>query len=145
MARVLEPVEAEAETSEGAAAFVRYYIDVINRAILTNDSRPLQSLSDPECGGCRSYIDSINGTASSNAHVETTGLTVTNAVAPRVESGETTVLLNFDGDGFVARTRDGAEIARGQPAKGLVAELRCMWKGGSWTVMGFRLASSDGS
>ncbi|KRC63999.1 hypothetical protein ASE12_04030 [Aeromicrobium sp. Root236] len=50
------PAQAKEDTPEGAAAFVKHYIDVFNYASNTGDVGELSRLSSPECKGCQSYI-----------------------------------------------------------------------------------------
>ncbi|MEV7396646.1 DUF6318 family protein [Aeromicrobium sp. NPDC092404] len=50
------PAQAEEDTPEGAAAFVKHYIDVFNYAASTGDVEELSSLSSPNCKGCQRYI-----------------------------------------------------------------------------------------
>ncbi|WP_286928349.1 MULTISPECIES: DUF6318 family protein [Aeromicrobium] len=51
------PAAAQEFTPNGAATFVRYYVSVLSFASATGDVEELESLSDPECGGCSDYID----------------------------------------------------------------------------------------
>src|SRR5215207_5804042 len=48
------PAQAEENTPEGAAAFVKHYIDVFNYASNTGDVRELRRLS-PSCEACEKY------------------------------------------------------------------------------------------
>lgn len=50
------PAQAKEDTPEGAAAFVKHYIDVFNYAASTGDVEELSRLSSPDCKGCQSYI-----------------------------------------------------------------------------------------
>lgn len=50
------PAQAKQDTPEGAAAFVKHYIDVVNYASSTGDVEELSRLSSPKCEGCQSYI-----------------------------------------------------------------------------------------
>lgn len=50
------PAQAKEDTPEGAAAFVKHYIDVFNYAASTGDVEELSRLSSPDCEGCQSYI-----------------------------------------------------------------------------------------
>ena len=51
------PAQAKQDTPEGAAAFVKHYIDVFNYAASTGDVDELSRLSDPACKPCRRYAD----------------------------------------------------------------------------------------
>lgn len=142
-AQVPRPAEADAFTSEGAAAFVRYYVEVLNTAIATNDVTRLQELSAPQCGGCRDYTQSIQKTLAAGGVVESGRLDVLNAVAPAIQDDETTVLMDFTTTAYLSRTSDGRELDR-FPAEGRrSAELRCTRRGDTWQVMGLRLASAQ--
>lgn len=50
------PAQAKEDSPEGAAAFVKHYINVFNYASSTGDVEELSRLSSPECEGCQSYI-----------------------------------------------------------------------------------------
>ena len=51
------PPQASEDSPEGAAAFVKHYVDVFNYAAATGDVKELSRLSAPDCKGCQSYID----------------------------------------------------------------------------------------
>jgi len=50
------PAQAKEDTPEGAAAFVKHYIDVFNYASNTGDVAELSRLSSPDCEGCQRYV-----------------------------------------------------------------------------------------
>ncbi|MRK01453.1 hypothetical protein GEV27_07945 [Aeromicrobium sp. S22] len=50
------PDQARQDSPEGAAAFVKHYVDVFNYAAATGDVEELTRLSAPTCEGCQSYI-----------------------------------------------------------------------------------------
>lgn len=50
------PAQASEDTPEGAAAFVKHYVDVFNYAAATGDVDELSRLSSPDCKGCQKYI-----------------------------------------------------------------------------------------
>jgi hypothetical protein len=51
------PAQASEDSPEGAAAFVKHYVDVFNYAAATGDVKELSRLSAPGCTGCQKYID----------------------------------------------------------------------------------------
>ncbi|AWB92631.1 hypothetical protein C3E78_10705 [Aeromicrobium chenweiae] len=51
------PDQAREDSPEGAAAFVKHYVDVFNYAAATGDVEELTRLSSPSCKGCQSYIN----------------------------------------------------------------------------------------
>ncbi|VXB37545.1 DUF6318 family protein [Aeromicrobium sp. 9AM] len=62
------PAQAKEDTSEGAAAFVKHYIDVFNYAASTGDVEELSRLSSPKCEGCQSYINLYRDTYKSGGY-----------------------------------------------------------------------------
>lgn len=50
------PAQASEDSPEGAAAFVKHYVNVFNYAAATGDVEELSRLSSPTCDGCQSYI-----------------------------------------------------------------------------------------
>ncbi|MCW2790796.1 MAG: hypothetical protein JWP56_3099, partial [Aeromicrobium sp.] len=48
--------QAKQDSPEGAAAFVKHYVDVFNYAASTGDVDELSRLSAATCEGCQSYI-----------------------------------------------------------------------------------------
>ena len=62
------PAQAKEDSSEGAAAFVSYWVDVFNYATQTGDVRPLQRASSETCSGCQRYINKIRQTYAAGGH-----------------------------------------------------------------------------
>lgn len=55
------PAQAKEDTPEGAAAFVKHYIDVFNYAASSGNTRPLRALSST-CAPCDSYATEFENT-----------------------------------------------------------------------------------
>ena len=55
------PAQAKEDSSEGAVAFVRHWIDTFNKASVSGDTTALEGLSDG-CEPCDSYSDAIRQT-----------------------------------------------------------------------------------
>ncbi|WP_147543790.1 DUF6318 family protein [Aeromicrobium massiliense] len=55
------PAQANAPFPEGAPAFTKYYVDVLNHAARTGDSSRLKALSADECVGCTQYVENFDG------------------------------------------------------------------------------------
>ena len=64
------PDQVGKDTPEGAAAFVSYYVDVLNFAAKTGKVSTLSELSSPRCKGCREYIDLYSGVYSAGGSFE---------------------------------------------------------------------------
>lgn len=50
------PKQAGEDSPEGAAAFVKHWVDVFNYAAATGAVEELSRLSSPDCKGCQNYI-----------------------------------------------------------------------------------------
>ena len=70
------PAQAKEDTPEGAAAFVKHYIDVFNYASNTGDVEELSRLSSPDCEGCQSYIKLYRDTYKAGGYFKDFGLDV---------------------------------------------------------------------
>ena len=64
------PEEAKAETSSGAIAFVKFYVDVVNHATSSGETQALADASAPACESCRSVIGKVNDLYSAGGHSE---------------------------------------------------------------------------
>lgn len=53
------PKQALSKDATGAAAFAGYWIHVLNVAVLTADPTLIETISQPTCKGCESYIRQI--------------------------------------------------------------------------------------
>lgn len=56
------PQAATAHTKAGAIAFVRHYIDLINYAQATGDTKPIRAVEGPHCSSCTSangYVERL--------------------------------------------------------------------------------------
>lgn len=136
------PDEARTQDAAGAEAFVRYYVDLINRTSTVMDAQPLREFSD----GCRE-CDRIAGTVERNAAAGNRfvggEVTITH-LAPLVVDAAT---AEFDMKGDLAAgsgiDASGAEIPDvGAPAyPGLSGGAAVRWDAGrdSWVITAFTL------
>ena len=130
------PTVAAAETPEGAAAFARYWMAVLESALATGDSSQLRALSDPACGGCANLIGAVES-GQPGETIRGANFVVEFAEAPPVGQGETVVTLRY------RRTAGELVPPSGQPtpiaAEGPIdAEMRLSHMDSTWIVLGFR-------
>jgi hypothetical protein len=52
---------ADEHTSDGAVAFTKYAVEVINRAYLTGDTASMRAIATPDCGTCDRAAADIDG------------------------------------------------------------------------------------
>ncbi|NUR08053.1 MAG: hypothetical protein HOQ22_13955 [Nocardioidaceae bacterium] len=70
------PAYAAANTEKGAQNFARYWVDVLNKATVTGDTKKLESLQKDSCEGCKVFTDRLNAIYQAGGHVETKGFNV---------------------------------------------------------------------
>ena len=51
------PADAEGSSIRSAKAFVGYYIDLLNYAMVTGDTKTFRAAGQQNCGGCADYVD----------------------------------------------------------------------------------------
>jgi hypothetical protein len=70
------PAQASEDSPEGAAAFVKHYVDVFNYAAATGDVKELTRLSSPDCAGCQSYIKLYKDTYADGGYFRDSGWSI---------------------------------------------------------------------
>ena len=64
------PPDGGLRTNAGAEAFVRYWIELVNYAQLSGDTRRLDSVTHSQCVGCNGLISTIRNAYASGGHIE---------------------------------------------------------------------------
>lgn len=125
------PAAASGRSDAAVKAFVDYWVDTVNYAMTTGDTRPLEA-SSSDCGGCDDYVDLYRGIYSSGGFLKTTGWTPT---FKQVDSGAggATVLLEVRAAPVRYRIEQGADT---QQSDSNVYQLRLQTKRGAsgWVV-----------
>jgi hypothetical protein len=135
------PPEATPETAPGAAAFARYYLELLNVAFRTSDATAVKAVSTQECEGCQNLIAAIERGDEPGETVTGGDYSVVFAEAPPVENGDVIVELRYDVSEVQVR-QDGGDVST-LPAKTAIdAQMRLLRRGDIWMVQGFRNLSS---
>ena len=129
------PAAAQANTPDGAKAFVAHWFDALNYGYRTNDPAPLKALSRPRCTVCTSFVESIDELRNKGQRLE--GGTFT-PYGPRVSVnssiGRTFVSVFYDCDSDVIYDKDGSVASRGPAEKGNEALFELAWGSAGWLV-----------
>lgn len=132
------PSAAAAATPQGAAAFARYYFDLINQGLTSGDGAAVRAVSDPGCGGCRNLIGAMEQEPTPGERIEGGLFEIVSAESPPLEEGAVIVSLQYR----VTEVRvlnDAGAVLRTTPAEGPSnGQLRLKRQGSSWIVLGFR-------
>lgn len=108
------PAQAKEDTPEGAAAFVKHYIDVFNYAARTGDVEELSRLSSPTCEGCQSYIKLYRDTYKAGGYFKGGDWTLSD-VELEVADEVTNVFALVRSDAGTRRESSTAETLPGDP------------------------------
>jgi hypothetical protein len=135
------PAEARTQDAAGAEAFVRYYIELINRTSTVMDAEPLRDLSDG-CRDCNRIADDTDQDAAAGHSYRGGELTITYIEAT---DPDPTAAVSFTVDQAALTVVDQA----GQPVRGLVFEALSRMSSGAtlrwdeasqtWVMVGLTL------
>ena len=67
------PDEARENTPEGAEAFVRYWVEVLNHATVSGETQILRDHSSSDCTSCQSILDLIDSTYGDGGAIQSEG------------------------------------------------------------------------
>jgi hypothetical protein len=137
-APVAVPTAALAASTQGASAFARHYIALLNEAFAMVDASAVREVSHPECQGCRNLIAAIEGPSTDGERVEGGDFSIHFAEAREIAPGDVLVDIRYsveplrvlDADGRVVDSRPGTAAIDGQ--------LRLLKGAHGWEVRGFR-------
>ena len=92
------PEAAKDDSEEGAVAFVKHYIELLNYASDTGDVERLREASDPKCVGCNSYIELYESTYANGGYFKDSGWKNSHQVSD-MQEGELLVFADIEAAG----------------------------------------------
>lgn len=133
------PAEAAAETPDGASAFARYYLALIDDAYRRGDTTALAAASAPGCGGCDSIMQSVRAVIGRGER-QVQGAAVVQAVAaPPVQNGDVILLIDFTVPSKTFVDQTGSTVATTAPTARTTAQMRLVRRADAWLVQGYRI------
>jgi hypothetical protein len=108
------PAEARTQDAAGAEAFVRYYIDLINRTSTVMDAAPLREFSDG-CADCNRIASSTEQAAAAGQDYDGGEITVLGVGEPLIDGLTAELPIRIDQAEFVVRDSTGEPIDGGSP------------------------------
>jgi len=109
------PAEARTQDAAGAEAFVRYYIDLINRTSTVMDAAPLREFSDG-CADCNRISTATEEAAAAGQDYEGGEMTVLQSGQPLIEGDTAQLALRVDQADFRVLDSSGSPTEGGSPA-----------------------------
>jgi hypothetical protein len=136
------PDEAKARTPEGATAFVRYAVDVINRAYLTGDTASIWAIANPECTVCELGTSDIDEAYARGNRIEGGQISIESTdwvdMGPNVRPTVPTVI---DISELQEVTPAGQVVASAEADENLAALWDLEWDQGRWLLANMRVVS----
>lgn len=127
------PDAAAVENVQGAKAFARHWVALLNHATLTGDVEALAAV-DADCGTCGELAEAITGLYSGGGRVETTGWQVTKVLAEPNAAPRTAALqlsITRAPEAVFVRADAEAKPFTGGKEKYLMA---LKWQQGGWRI-----------
>ncbi|MGY1641559.1 DUF6318 family protein [Geodermatophilus sp. SYSU D00703] len=122
------PDEARTQDAAGAEAFVRYYIDLINRTSTVMDAAPLREFSDG-CADCDRIASAVESDGASDYRYEGGNLTVTEIASPLINGQTAEMAMRADQAALVVLDATGTSVENlGSPSyEGLSGGAALTW------------------
>ncbi len=133
------PNEARAPTSQGAAAFARYYVNELGRAYASLDTTTVRSLSDPACKSCANFVTDIETIKRTKHRVVGDPFVVDFAVSPTSTARAATVDVNYSSPPQVEYDAQGKVVQRTPPAVRSPLVITLVRSDGSWRLRKIQL------
>ena len=135
------PPEARTQDAAGAEAFLRYWIDLLNRQQAIPDGQPLRDLG-PDCQECQRIAQNLDEAAVAGNKYVGGEVSLVDVLPPTMDGGTSQFSFSARREPVALVDRNGAIIEeRPDAAPRLFSGLNLVWSPSarSWTVMGFQL------
>ncbi|WP_163481396.1 DUF6318 family protein [Geodermatophilus sabuli] len=131
------PDAARTQDAAGAEAFVRYYIDLINRTSTVMDAAPLREFSNG-CADCDRIAANTESSAGANRDYEGGEITITALTAPLITDKRAEMAIRVNQAPLVVVGADGSVLSEeGSPAyTGIPGTAAATWDPtqATWTM-----------
>ncbi len=132
------PAQASAHTPDGAAAFVRFYIDLINTAYATGASQPLRAYATDECDSCTSIAGAVDDIYADGGRAIGGQLTINTLTPTGVAEGvQTSVVVDASTDAYQRIDSSGA-VVEDLPSVRRLLIVDLGWTNSAWRASGIR-------
>ncbi|MGY1719011.1 DUF6318 family protein [Blastococcus sp. SYSU DS0552] len=135
------PDEARTKDAAGAEAFLRYWVDLLNRQRDIPDGQPLRDLG-PDCQNCQRIAQNYDEAAAAGNRYVGGAVTIGAAATPHFDGENVTISFLARQDKVQRLDSSGAPVDAGlEAADGLSSGITLVWSTGmeSWLVTGFDL------
>ncbi|GAB3446474.1 hypothetical protein GCM10027517_28790 [Phycicoccus ginsengisoli] len=130
------PPEARKRSPEGAAAFVKYYVEQTNRASRTADPSILPPLADSGCKSCAAIQDAVERLQTQGRHYSSDPVgSVRTDPLPGGANGQQLVRLRMEQQGAKIVDSSG-KVVDADKTMTVARTASVVWRGSTWIVYG---------
>ncbi|WP_416370919.1 DUF6318 family protein [Timonella senegalensis] len=123
------------ETEEGAIATVRYFIDALNFAYATTDTKHVRTLFDQSCEFCKPLVENIDDAKSEGNKFENYELQIDEILkSGSMDSELFAVAANVSQQPITVLTAAGEVVRTSDPVTGHRSMFALQYRDGSWMV-----------
>ncbi len=141
MAAPVMPEVAKEDSKEGAVAFVKYYVQLLNAASSSGNTQSLRALHLRSCGACDSVADLIDRTYDLGGRIEGDGWTIRSVRFFRDPSHVDEALINTVVSVGAQRVYQSSspepKVFEGNPRREVLWGLR--HKSGHWRIISLQV------
>lgn len=128
------PAAAKVKSEAGAIAFVKYYVDSVNRAWTTPDPAVLKALGDPGCISCTSLTKTAEQLKNDGQRYVSNPASISDVVAVKgAAAGRQLVKAKFVQHKVSVINSSGGVVLT-DPQKQGTLRIELAWTGGGWKV-----------
>lgn len=124
------PPEAKDKTVQGAAEFVRFYVEILNFAASTGNTEKLAAISDPDCEGCSTYIELYRTTYKNGGFYQNSKWHLT-GIRPDTQEGQPLIFADVHIPAAIFKTGANEPIQHGKSEDSKLTFVPRLI-GGSW-------------
>lgn len=139
------PPSAQAATPQGAAAFARYYLEVLHAAFVSGEVEALRAISHPECSTCSNFIRVTQEDEAAGKSFRGGEYTVLFAEATETAPGDALIDLSYDRAPAMTRDAQGMVLEQGPAEQRVLMQARALRQGDRWVMRGIRYPKAPGS
>ena len=130
------PPEARKHTPEGAAAFVKYWVEQSNEAWTRPDATLLPPLSDPDCIACKSLQETAEELVAKHQRYESDPVSnIRTEPVPGAPTGKQFVRLHAQ-QNRVNVVDERGRVVSTDPSKNVVKTVMVQWGDQAWVLFG---------
>lgn len=131
------PAEAAADDAPAASAFVRYYLNLANRAFEAGDADALRRYSSPGCESCNNLAGAIEAPVDPNERIEGDDYEVVDVTSTQSSAGEMLSLVTYRLSEVRVYDESGALIETDPAKPSITASMALRRYKNAWQVLSF--------